>query len=154
MTHVEPPRQVDDPRPPVETLRKWPFVLGGCAAVAVLGAVTIGPSFLAGEPEVRAAEPDPRMTQPRPLHGMPLNYSQVQQPPAPEPAPAPLPEPEPVVQQAPAPAVRYGGGPTGPTKADLLKAARMADLKPVPVTAAGYVGEEEGAASGGSSTLR
>lgn len=150
MTHVEPPRQVDDPRPPVETLRKWPFVLGGCAAVAVLGAVTIGPSLLRGEQEVRAAEPDPRMTQPRPLHGMPLNYSQVPQPVVPEATPAPVVQETPAVVATPTPSVQYGGGPTGPTKAELLKAARMADLKPVPVTAAGYVGDEEGGASGGS----
>ena len=57
---VEPPRQLDDPRPPVETLRKWPFVVVGCAAVAVLGAVTIGPSLLRGEPEPRRIEPEPR----------------------------------------------------------------------------------------------
>lgn len=147
MTHVEPPRQVDDPRPPVETLRKWPFVVGGCAAVAILGAITIGPRLWQGDETAKAAEPDPRMNQPRSLHGMPTDYSQISQAPAPEPKVEPKPGPEPA---APAPAVRYGGGPTGPTKAELLKAARMADLKPIPVTAAGYVGEEEGGSAQGN----
>jgi type IV secretion system protein TrbI len=146
--HVEPPRMVDDPRPRVETLRKWPFVALGCAAVAVLGAVTIGPSLLRGEPEPRRIDPEPRMSQPRPLHGMPLDYSQVAQP-TPPPEPTPQPTPQPTAQPAPPPAPRMGGQrPSGPTKAELLKAARMADLKPVPVTAAGYVEEQD---AGGSS---
>src|SRR5215208_6814688 len=95
--HVEPPRMVDDPRPRVETLRKWPFVALGCAAVAVLGAVTIGPSLLRGEPEPRRIEPEPRLNQPRPLTGMPLDYSQV------VPQPLPPPPPEPTAQPAPQP---------------------------------------------------
>jgi len=136
---VEPPRQLDDPRPPVETLRKWPFVVAGCAAVAVLGAVTIGPSLLRGEPEPRRIEPEPRLSQPRPLTGMPLDYSQVvpQPPPPPPPEPTTQPAPQPITHQAPASAPGLVGQRTGPTRADLLRAARMADLKPVPVTAAG-----------------
>jgi type IV secretion system protein VirB10 len=88
------------------------------------------------------------MSQPRPLHGMPLDYSQVaQQPPPPEPTPQPAPQP--AAPPTPAPVPRMGGQrPSGPTRAELLKAARMADLKPVPVTAAGYVEEQD--AGGGS----
>lgn len=141
MTYVEPPRQVDDPRPPVETLRKWPFVVGGCAAVALLGAVTIGPSLLRGEEVEVRKEPDLRLGDPRPLHGLPTDYTQIQQPP-PEPTPPPAP-PAPTPAPAPAPVRMGGGGPTGPTKAELLKAARMADLKPVPVSTQGYVGDDE-----------
>lgn len=149
MTHVEPPRQVDEAEKQGEFLRKWPFFALGGAAVAVLGAATIGPALWRDDAPVAAAEPDQRMTQPRPIHGMPTDYSQVRQPEVP-PEPTPAPAAAPVVQ-APVtqPAVRYGGGQSGPTKAELLKAARMADLKPVPVAAAGYVGEEEGAAQGG-----
>lgn len=151
MTQVEPPRQVDDPRPPVETLRKWPFVVGGCAAVAILGAVTIGPRLWHNDEPVKAAEPDARMNQPRALHGMPTDYSQVVQPKEEPKAETPKPvETQQTVQATPTPAVQYGGGPTGPTKAELLKAARMADLKPVPVTAAGYVGDEDGGAAQGN----
>src|SRR3954469_16647680 len=104
-SYAEPPRQVDEPRPRVETLRKWPFIALGCGAVAVLGAVTIGPSLLRGDQEPRRVEPEQRMSQPRPLHGMPLDYSQVQQP-APEPEPAPQAAPQPTAQPAPAPAPR------------------------------------------------
>ena len=114
---VEPPRQLDDPRPPVETLRKWPFVVVGCAAVAVLGAVTIGPSLLRGEPEPRRIEPEPRLSQPRPLIGMPLDYSQIvpQPPPPPPPEPTAKPAPQPIAQQAPASAPGLTGQRTGPT---------------------------------------
>lgn len=142
---VEPPRQLDDPRPPVETLRKWPFVVVGCAAIAVLGAVTIGPSLLRGEPEPRRIEPEPRLSQPRPLIGMPLDYSQIvpQPPPPPPPEPTAKPAPQPIEQQAPASTPGLTGQRTGPTRADLLRAARMADLKPVPVTTAGTIGEDE-----------
>jgi type IV secretory pathway VirB10-like protein len=154
--HVEPPRMVDDPRPRVETLRKWPFVALGCAAVAVLGAVTIGPSLLRGEPEPRRIEPEPRMSQPRPLHGMPLDYSQVaQQPPPPGPTPQTTP---PAAQPSPPPAPRMGGQrPSGPTKAELLREARMSPLKAVPVASNGYITDNEAAVGGagsGSSTSR
>ncbi|UEM24309.1 TrbI/VirB10 family protein (plasmid) [Skermanella mucosa] len=155
MTYAEPPRPVDDPRPPVETLRKWPFVLMGIVAVTVLGAVTIGPSLLRGEPESRRIEPEPRTGPPRPLQGMPLDYTQVvQQPPPPVPEPVPPPAPEPAAQAPAAPAIGMEGmRPQGPTRAELLKAARMADLAAVPVAAAGTVEDTEpggGPAASGS----
>lgn len=146
MTYEQPPAQAPDPRPQAETLRKLPFIVGGVAAIAILGAVTIGPGLLRGEETEEKAEVDPRINQPRGLNGMPSDYSQIEQ--APPAAPPPAPAAEPAVQQQQQQQARgYGGGPTGPTKAELLKAARMADLKPVTVAS---FDEEEVGGSGGS----
>jgi len=136
--HVPPPRILPrDPRPMVETLRTWPFVLIGASTIALLAGVTILPDLLADGPEpVRVDSAPARMTDPRGLRGMPSDYSQVERPPAPEPAPAPEPKPGPQqpVQPQRRVIVQGGGGqPDGLTRAELLKAARMADLAPVGV---------------------
>ena len=83
MTGALPPQEAprDNPRPVVERLRKWPFVLlGGCAVVA-LAAVTIGPALWKGEEQVAEAAPDMRVNQPRGLQGAASDYSQVEAPP-------------------------------------------------------------------------
>jgi type IV secretion system protein VirB10 len=59
---------------------------------------------------------------------MPTDYSQIERKAKEEPAPAPQTPTEPTQERA---IVQQGGGPTGPTRAQMLKAARMADLAPV-----------------------
>lgn len=147
--HVEPPRSVNDPRPPIHTMLKWPIALGGTAMIALLAGITIGPALFRDEPEPKRVDPEPRMSTPRPLHGMPTDYSQVEQPPEPE-VPAPMPAPAPVAAPAPAPIDRVmgGGGQRGPTKAELLREAMRSPLKPIPITSGGNVPIEQAAAGG------
>lgn len=150
MTGALPPQEAprDNPRPTVERLRKWPFVLlGGCAVVA-LAAVTIGPAFWKGEEQVAEAAPDMRVNQPRGLHGAATDYSQVEAPPQAE-----AKEEEKRAEQTVAHQYQQqqqvqqggGGGSTGPTRAELRRAARMADLKTFTVSL-----DEEGQGGGGS----
>ena len=148
MTHQLPPQEAprDNPRPVVERLRKWPFVLlGGCAVVA-LAAVTIGPGLWKGEEQVAEAAPDMRVNQPRGLHGAASDYSQVEKAPAEEPKQEEKQAEQTVAQQYQQQQVQQqgGGGSNGPTRAEIRKAARMANLKTFPVSL-----EEEGQAAGG-----
>lgn len=152
-----PPQQPPDPRPVVDTLRSWPFLALGTVMIGTLAAVTIGPSLWSGE-EIIAPKSDPTISgRSRPM--MPTDYSQLEPPlppatpvesPAPEQAPAPTPE------LAPLPPYSGGGGYSGgsqnqgPTKAELLRAARMADIKRVPVVSAGYVGNSQDASVQGA----
>ncbi|QQP93966.1 TrbI/VirB10 family protein (plasmid) [Skermanella sp. TT6] len=147
--YVDPPRSVNDPRPPIHTMLKWPVALAGTAMVALLAGITIGPTLFRDEPEPKRVDPEPRMATPRPLHGMPTDYSQVQPPPEPEAVPAPAPAPAPVAAPAPAPVTRVmGGGPRGPTKTELLREAMRSPLKPIPITSGGNVAVEQAAVGG------
>jgi type IV secretory pathway VirB10-like protein len=149
--HVEPPAMLPrDPRPMVDTLRGWPFVLLGTVAVGALAAVTILPGLLADDPQPVREEPAPmRLGEPRGLRGMPLDYSQVERLPPP---PPPALEPKRETPQPPQRTVIAQGGQrsTGPTRAELLKAARMGDLAPVGVGNGGTVqANMNGGAPGG-----
>lgn len=153
-----------DPRPIVETLRGWPFAVLAVGAVAVLGGVTIIPGLLAGEPEIQYDNQPPSQSlagNRRPLATTPDQIPQTVQ------------QSEPKAQQAPAPTegpktaeVRViqnnsgGRQNTGPTRAELLKMARMSDLKPVGmgsssqgggVTQAGFNGGSGGGGNNGPS---
>src|SRR5690349_208875 len=131
--HAEPPPMLPkrDARPLVETLRGWPIVLLGVGAIGALGAVTLLPKLWKADPAPASAQASPlHLGDPRGLRGLPTDYSQVEQPPVPEP-PREEPKVEPPREERRA--VAQGGGrrDTGPTRAELLKAARMADLAPV-----------------------
>lgn len=155
-----PPQQPPDPRPVVDTLRSWPFIALGTVMIGTLAAVTIGPSIWSDE-EIIQPKSDPTISgRSRPM--IPTDYSQLQPPPvAAKPVEQPTPqEPTPTPEPAPLPPYSGGGGYSGsnqnqgPTKAELLRAARMADIKRVPVVSAGYVGDSQdsavqGAAAGG-----
>lgn len=153
MTHELPPQDVpkNNPRPPVDRLRKWPFVALGGLGVAVLAGVTIGPSFFRGEEQEAQAAPDMRINQPRGLHGLATDYSQVQQPETPEPEAKKEEERHEAGQQQQA--QRGYSQPQGPSRAELIRAARMADLKPVTVSLETAEGEAGGGGGGRGSAL-
>ena len=150
--HAEPPRMLSrrEARPLVETLRGWPIVLLGVGAVGAVAAVTILPGLLGGDdPDPMQAQAAPlRLGGPRGLRGMPTDYSQVEQPPAPEPRKE---EPRAEPQREERRVVSQGGGrrDTGPTRAELLKAARMADLAPVGIGRGDRGGVVQANAEGG-----
>ena len=131
--HAEPPRMLPrDPRPGIDTLRKWPFVLLGTAALGVLASLTVLPALWSESgPEPPAEPPPARLGEPRGLRGMPTDYTQVErpapQPPALQPADSRL---ERLPEPREAPGYQEARS-TGPTRAELLKAARMANLAPV-----------------------
>src|SRR4051812_4554870 len=98
---AEAPR--DNPRPVIDRLRKWPFVVGGGVAVLALAGITMGPRLFHHDASDARAEPDQRIAQPRGVRGLATDYTQVAQD-APRDPPAALPpapgEPEPqTVQQ-------------------------------------------------------
>lgn len=156
-THAEPPRMLPrDPRPGVDTLRGWPFLLMGTVALGALGFFTIGPAIWSEGQEVAQNDPAPlQLNTSRARNDLPGDYSQVaKRPPEPEPAPTaePAPEPDPVPQTV---IIHQGGGGaqqnTGPTRAELLRAARMADLAPVSIGGSGYQQASMGGAGTGAS---
>src|SRR4051812_48857691 len=130
---AEPPRMLPKREAPplAETLRGWPIVLLGAGAVGTIAAVTILPGLWKGDPAPSQAQASPlRLGDPHGLRGLPTDYSQVEQPPANEPKQE---EPRVEPRQEERRAVVQGGGrrDAGPTRAELLRAARMADLAPV-----------------------
>lgn len=155
-SHEAPPQMLNprNPRPFVETLRGWPFIALLLAGTATVGYLSFGPPIFGGEdPAPRREDAPSRLNEPRGRREMPTDYTQVQRPvreePAPTPsAPAPVEHPQPqqrvIVQQG-------GRGPSGPTKAQILKAARMADLAPVRPNRGGNGGYTQANATGGGS---
>lgn len=162
-----PPQQPPDPRPVVDTLRSWPFLALGTVMIGTLVAVTIGPSLWSDE-EIVQPKSDPTISgRSRPM--MPTDYSELGRPVTPTKPVEETPAAEtPVTQETTTnPVVTNGGGGysggnqnQGPTKAELLAMARMADIKRVPVVSAGYVGNSQdasvqgAAAGGGGATTR
>jgi type IV secretory pathway VirB10-like protein len=143
---AEAPR--DNPRPAIDRLRTWPFVVGGGVAALVLAGVTIGPSLFRGEQSVARAEPDQHLSQARGVRGLATDYTQVAQDPVAEQKASP-PTDQPIQQQQQQFQQGYQQQRTGPSKAELLRAARMANLKPVKYEREQPIDEDGGGGSGG-----
>jgi type IV secretion system protein TrbI len=153
-THVEPPKMLPrDPRPMVETMGKWPFILLATVAFGALASVTVLPAMWSEEEKAPVYDPAPtRLTEPRGRREMPTDYSQVERPVQPTPAQAP--QPQPTLQPQPQTVVQSSPRQqTGPTRAELLKKARMADLAPVGIGNGGGVSQVSmnGGTGGGAS---
>jgi type IV secretory pathway VirB10-like protein len=156
--HVAPPQMLPrDPRPWVDTLRGWPFLALGGIGVAVLASVTVLPAVWSGNETAPVREPAPtQINTPRSRNELPSDYTQVQRP---EPqvveqptAPAPTPQDQPQQQQVIIQQQSGGSGrPAGPTRAQILKAARMSNLvtvKPVRAEAQQASAQAGGGSSG------
>lgn len=147
---AEPPAMLPrrEPRPLVTTLRGWPIVVIGLGAVGTLAAVTVLPGLLKDDPAPVQAAPL-RLGDPRGLRGMPEDYSQVPPPAVPPQEVAEVPRDAGTGTGAETPVPSTGGRRnTGPTRAELLRAARMADLSPVGIGRNGRRGVVQANAEG------
>lgn len=142
----------NNPRPYVETLfRGAVWAVSGAALLGTVGYFAI-PLVFGGEEEApRYEAAAPRLNEPRGRRDLADDYSQIQKPVMSDPAPTPeAPAPQAQQQRMVVQGARQN---TGPTKAEILKAARMADLvtnRPVR-NGGGNVTQASAGGSGGAS---